>query len=103
MTVTAPHPLAAGASNAFVVRHAPAGAPIFLGGTVLGLGSYAVGPLGVVAGLKNPIQAAGPVVADANGNATLNANVPASILGRSVWVQAVTFGEVSNVAGTWVQ
>ena len=103
MTVTAPQPLAAGASNAFVVRHAPPGSPIFLGGTVLGLGTYNVGPLGVVAGLKNPIQAAGPVVADANGNATLHANVPASILGRSVWVQAVTFGEVSNVAGTWVQ
>jgi hypothetical protein len=103
MTVSAPRPLSAGQSSAFQVRHAPAGQPIFLGGTVFGLGSFNVPQLGIVAGLANPVQAAGPIVADANGNATLNANVPASILGRSVWVQAVTFGEVSNVAGTWVE
>lgn len=103
MTVVAPRPLVGGQSAAFQVRHAPAGQPVFLGGTVFGLGNFTVPQLGIVASLTNPVQAAGPVVADANGNATLNASVPASIVGRSVWVQAVTFGTVSNVAGTWVE
>lgn len=102
MRLAAPRPLTPGGPAVFTVEHAPTGQPVFLGASLVGLGATPVAPLGVVVNLANPIQAGGPKLAAPNGTVSFSANVPASVSGRSVLLQAVTSGEVSNLAGTWV-
>lgn len=75
---------------------------VYLAGTVAGLGSTAIPSLGVTLGINGP-QLAGTSTADALGNGSFNLGVPGSMVGRSVWLQAVVNGDASNVIGTWIE
>lgn len=102
MHLDRPLPLIAGAPNTVQVNNATPGGAVFLAGSLTGLGSIFIAPLGVTSGLAAPVQA-GTATADALGNASFSLNVPAGFVGRAVWLQALEPGRTSNAAGTWVE
>lgn len=102
MRLEGPRPLTPGAPANFQVHNAPANQAVFLAASLSGLGSTFVVQLGVGLSMTAPIQVGGPTLPTAQGTVSFTANVPATISGRTVLVQAITAGEVSNLVGTWV-
>jgi hypothetical protein len=102
MRLEGPRPLTAGTPANFTVHNVPSNQAVFLGASLAGLGNTFIAPLGIAVSMVNPIQVGGPVLPNGAGTASFSANVPASVSGRSVLVQAVTSGEASNLVGTWV-
>lgn len=102
MHLDLPRPMFDGVSNSIVVENASAGSSVFLAGSLGGLGSTPIAPLGVTAGIRAPVQA-GVATASGIGVANFNLVLPSALAGRSVWLQAFETGRVSNVAGSWVE
>jgi hypothetical protein len=104
MTLVAPPPLDLKQPNAIDVWNAPPGQRIYLCAGLAAFYSTPYLPLGVVMSLPGAYSrpVAGPVFADANGNATLTMTPPRWVYGRTLYLQALTAGEVSNVSGTWL-
>jgi len=102
MSVIVPYPLPAGASTIIEVRDATPTVPVFLAASTSGLGSFNAGSLGVILSLDSPFQVGNPLNATLAGNAFFQVFVPPSLVGTSVWIQAAQIGDVTNVAGTWV-
>lgn len=88
--------LAAGSSTSIELRGGTPSAPVGLFLSTRGLGSTPVPPANVVLDLDRPrLVAQG--AADGLGSASFPLAVPASAAGRTVWMQAVQPGRVSNV------
>ncbi len=102
MHLDLPRPMFDGVSNSVVVENASAGSSVFLAGSLGGLGSTPIAPLGVTAGIRAPVQA-GVATASGIGVASFNLVLPPGLTGRSVWLQALETGRVSNVVGSWVE
>ncbi|MDP7062409.1 MAG: hypothetical protein QF489_05675 [Planctomycetota bacterium] len=102
MHLDLPMPSLAGNQMNFAYTNASANRTVYLAGSLVGLGTTPVAPLGVVLDLAAPLQA-GVDQADANGAGLFQVNIPASLAGRSIWGQALQAGRTSNVAGSWVE
>jgi len=102
MTLLSAAPLTGGSAT-LTVEHATPGAPVYLAASTVGLGSIAVPALGVITGLAAPQQVGAAVLADGSGNASFTGTLPAAVIGKSLWFQALQTSRVSNVSGTWVQ
>lgn len=102
MHLDLPRPMFDGVNNLLVVENATAGGTVFLAGSLAGIGSVPIAPLGVTAGIRAPNQT-GVTSANGIGTASFNLVIPPFLAGRSVWLQALESGRVSNVAGTWVE
>ncbi|KAA3607968.1 MAG: hypothetical protein DWQ01_12860 [Planctomycetota bacterium] len=77
-------------------------APVWLGYSLTGLGSFPVPPLGVVLDLDQPFSIGPPLITDPLGAATWSLSIP-NVQGIDVWLQAVQVGLVSNYLATDVQ
>jgi len=102
MHLELPLPMLGGNGYNLQLSHATPAGTVYLAGSLAGLGSVNIGPLGVTAGIAAPAQA-GIATADALGNASFSLSVPPNLIGRSVWLQALETGRVSNVAGSWIE
>lgn len=89
-------------SNSLGFTGATPSGPVFLAGSLAGLGSTFIPSMGVTLGINGP-QLAGTSSADASGNGSFSVAAPGSMVGRSVWLQAVVNGDASNVIGTWIE
>lgn len=94
-------PMTLGANSLSFTGATPSGS-VFLAGSLAGLGSTTIPSLGVTLDVNAPALA-GTTSADGAGAGTFNVAVPGSLLGRSVWLQAVESGAASNVTGSWVE
>jgi hypothetical protein len=95
-------PSLAGSQMNFAYSNAAPNSTIYLAGSLVGLGSTPVAPLGVVLNLAAPLQA-GVDQANASGAGLFQVSIPNSLAGRSFWGQALQAGRTSNVAGSWVE
>ncbi|MFK5956771.1 MAG: hypothetical protein QM477_10040 [Planctomycetota bacterium] len=95
-----PLPMVLGANSLAFTGATPNGA-VFLAGSLASRGSVFIASLNATLGLSNPVQA-GAATADALGNGSFPVNVPGTLVGRSVWLQAVELNSASNAAGTWI-
>lgn len=94
-------PMNVGANSLGFTGATPSGG-VFLAGSLAGTGSTFIPAMGVTLGINGPALA-GTTSADGSGNGNFNVTVPSSLLGRSVWLQAVETGAASNVTGSWVE
>jgi hypothetical protein len=99
--VAAPVPLTVGALATVTAANLNPGAPSFLAGSIAGLGSTAVGQLGVTLNLASPAKVGATVVANGSGAASWSFVVPPLLGGRSVWFQALQNGLTTQVAGSY--
>ncbi len=97
-----PMPALGGAQMNFAFSNANANSTVYLAGSLAGLGSSSVPQLGVVLDLAAPLLAA-TAQASASGGGFFQVNIPSTLVGRSIWGQALQAGRTSNVAGTWVE
>jgi hypothetical protein len=97
-----PMPALAGTQINVAFSNAAPNSTVYLAGSLAGRGSFSVPQLGVVLDLAAPLQA-GVAQASANGSGLFQVSVPNTLIGRSIWGQALQPGNTSNVAGTWVQ
>lgn len=95
-------PLTAGQAVTFSVSGASASLNVYFGYSLTGWAVVNIPGLGAAAGLAGATQI-GIQRADASGNASLNKTVPVGAGGLSVWLQAVSLGDSSNLVATSVQ
>jgi len=98
-----PDPLVAGQTGTFTVVNGTPNAQTWLAYSLVGPGSTAIPPLNVSVGLTAPRRGAGPKSADGQGSVIWNLPVPSAAAGRSIWLQAVQYGKVTNVVATSIQ
>ena len=96
--VISPLPLIAGQAGTIDVTNATPLGTVYIAYSTVGLGSTTVAPLGVTLSLRQP-KALPAQTADASGAVNLVQNVPSTLSGRTVWLQALEQGAVSN----WVE
>jgi len=98
-----PDPLESGNKATLSVTHGTPGAATFLAYSLKGPGSTFVPFLQVTLDLKKPVQAGSKHFADAAGAASWLLKIPASALGKTVWLQAAQFGKVTNRVQSTIQ
>lgn len=101
LTVT-PDPLQGGMTGTFAVTNGDPNTSTYLAYSLVGPGSTYVPMLNVTLGLASPIQAGGTIMTDGSGTGSWNLPVP-SVSGVNVWLQAVQYGQATNVVATSVQ
>jgi len=101
--VVSPDPLQSGQTGTFTVNNGRPFAATWLGYSIVGPGSFYLPPLNVTLGLSNPRRAAGPATTNSEGDVDWQLPIPVIAAGRSVWVQAVQYGQATNVVATAVQ
>ena len=94
--------LYAGQTALFSLSNAAANARLFVGYSVDGLAVNSNSLLGVGFALDNPVLLRA-IRADGSGSASFGLSIPLALLGRSYWVQALGFNEVSNFGYYTVQ
>jgi len=95
MYLKVPHLFTGVADTIEVVRCNP-NQTVFLAFSFSGVGMFPVGQLGVNVLLENPALAA-TTTSNGSGNASFPIVTPGSLFGRTVWLEAVQNGQVSNV------
>ena len=90
-----PH-LHTGVADSLVVKNGTPNSPVYLAYSLAGLGNTAVGPLGVVLPLANPVHAATRTTNFA-GTASFPVVPPGALFNRTIYLEAVQSGLVSNV------
>jgi len=95
-----PDPLVAGQTGTFTATNGDANVNTYLAYSLVGSGSTYVPFLNVTLDLTAPKQGGPTVVSDPSGTAVWNLTVPAGAAGRNVWLQAVQYGNVSNLVAT---
>lgn len=104
MTLLSEQPVTAGSPTTITIEHAASSSDLWLAYSTIGLGSTPVLPLAVFLDISSPVLALGPLTTGTFGELTISiGSVPASLAGRSLWLQAAQAGDVSNVSNTWVQ
>ncbi len=98
-----PDPLLAGQSGTFTVTNGTPLANTYLAYSLVGPGSTWVPALNATLGLASPLRAAGPTPTNASGTVSWTLPIPAAGVGLSVWLQAVEYGQVTNVIATSIQ
>lgn len=96
MELTPPLSLTGGASATFTVTGAPGSAVVYLAYSLTGTGLYSVPALGAVLGLAAPAEAA-RATANGSGTATITRFIPGGASGLTVWLQAITSGDTSDI------
>jgi|GEM_PF-821513 subtilisin-like proprotein convertase family protein len=95
--------LHAGASSLLDVSNGAASTRTYLAYSLMGLGSFSVPSLGVTLGIASPALATSPQNTNTSGATTFVLSIPGGASGRSVWMQSVQSGLVSNVLALTVQ
>lgn len=95
MYLKVPHLFTGVADTIEVVRCNP-NQTVFLAFSFSGVGMFPVGRLGVNVLLDNPALA-GTTTSNVSGNASFPIVPPGSLFGRTVWLEAVQNGQISNV------
>lgn len=95
MYLKVPH-LFTGVADTIVVERCNPNATVFLAYSMSGVGMFPVGQLGVTVLLDNPALAA-TTASDSAGVASFPIVLPGSLFGRTLWLEAVQNGQVSNV------
>lgn len=95
MYLKVPH-LEVGTADTIQVVRCIANAPVYLAYSLSGLGSFTVPSLGVTVNLDSPALAA-TTTSNASGVATYAIVPPGALFDRTVWLEAVQNGQVSNV------
>ena len=95
MYLKVPH-LFTGVADTIEVARCTASQTVFLAFSLSGVGMFPVGQLGVTVMLDSPALAA-TTTANAAGKASFPIVPPGSLFGRTVWLEAVQNGKVSNV------
>ena len=90
-----PH-LAVGVADTILVSNATPNSPVYLAYSLFGVGATPVSQLGVTVYLQNPVHAA-TTTSNANGNASFGVVAPGALAGRTIYLEAVQMGQVSNV------
>jgi len=96
-----PH-LFAGVAATLVVKNATPNSPVYLAYSMAGLGSTPVAALGIVVNLQNPVHAA-TKVANGVGTASFAVVPPGGLFNRTIYLEAVQIGLVSNVVAEFVE
>jgi glucose/arabinose dehydrogenase len=96
-----PH-LYTGVADTLVVKNATPNSPVYLAYSLAGLGSTPVAALGITVNMANPVHAA---TRTANGSGTANFAVvaPGALFNRTIYLEAVQSGLVSNVVAEFVE
>jgi subtilisin-like proprotein convertase family protein len=71
--------------------------------SLTGLGSKYIPQLGVTLGLDGPAVLGTPGASDGLGNISWSITAPANAVGRSYWLQALQYGQISNIDAGVVQ
>lgn len=100
--MVAPFPLDVVEDAKLELRLGAAHAPAWMAYSLQGPGSTPVPPLGVVLGLANPKQLAGPMQTDGTGYAKWEMPIPPGAQGRTVWFQGVQSGNTTNLFRTTI-
>jgi len=95
MYLKVPH-LFTGVADTIEVERCNPNATVFLAYSMSGVGMFPVGQLGVTVLLDNPALAA-TTASDSAGVASFAIVLPGSLFGRTLWLEAVQNGQVSNV------
>lgn len=95
-----PDPLVGGQTATFTAENGDPSTNTYLAYSLHGPGSTFVPFLNVTLDIAKPKQAGGVVVSDATGKAVWNLPIPAQAVGRNVWLQAVQYGNKTNVVAT---
>ncbi|MFG0330898.1 MAG: hypothetical protein ACF8PN_13495 [Phycisphaerales bacterium] len=90
-------PLVAGSRGIAVIDEARPNDLAWLVGSLRGEGSTEIPGLALRVDLRNPQQLGGAQRTDATGSASWSLVVPPGSVGTEVWIQAVQFGNASNV------
>jgi len=98
-----PDPLLGGQNGNFSVTNGNPNTTTFLGYSLVGTGSTYVPVLDVTLDLASPKQGGSSITTDANGDGSWTLPVPASAIGRNVWLQAVQFQNKTNVVASSIQ
>ena len=88
--------LSSGSSATFTVSGAPASTNVYLAYSLTGQGVTDIAPLQTTIGLDSPVRA-GLDLSTPAGNASFTRGIPSGGAGVTVWIQAVTMGDTSNV------
>lgn len=92
-----------GATSLVDVSNGSANTTTWLAYSIVGLGSYTIPALGVTLGIASPARAASPQNTNSSGGVSFVLNIPGSASGRSVWLQGLQSGLVTNVLPLVVQ
>jgi subtilisin-like proprotein convertase family protein len=95
--------LNAGGTALLDVSNGAANSNTYLTYSLIGLGSYNVPALGITLGLNSPQLATSSQVTNVAGDVTFTLSVPSGAIGRSVWMQAVQAGQITNILALTVQ
>jgi len=97
-----PQPLIAGELADFCVSDANPHSTTWLAYSLVGEGTYDVPMLDITLCIANPIQIGSSQRTNGDGEACWIVEIPDNAHGVDVWLQAVQYGQVSNVVATWV-
>ncbi len=98
------HPVPTGATSTITSVGADPFEGVYLAGSIAGLGSTMVPPLGAALDLDQPMQVGNIAVANQGGKATWDVFFPGNVSGMTVWFQAIsTSGWTSRVLQVQVQ
>jgi glucose/arabinose dehydrogenase len=96
-----PH-LYTGVADTLVVRNATPNAPVYLAYSLVGLGSTPVAALGIIVNMANPVHAA-TATTNVSGRASFPVVAPGALFNRTIFLEAVQAGLVSNVVAEFVE
>ena len=97
-----PDPMQGGMNATFNVTNGTPNTNTWLAYSLTGPGSTYISMLDVTLGLANPVQGAGPTMSNGSGAVTWTLPIP-SVSGVNVWLQAVQYGQATNVVATSIQ
>jgi|GEM_PF-1728488 len=92
-----PYPLQSGQNASFTVTDSSPNTATYLAYSTTGASSTYIPLLDAFLYLANPTQAGSVMTTNAQGNAVWNLPIPAAAAGRTVWLQAVQYGDMSNL------
>ena len=96
-----PH-LFTGVSDSLLVHNATPNSPVYLAYSFVGLGSTPVAALGVTVRMANAIYAM-TTTSNGSGEASFGVVPPGALFNRTIYLEAVQNGRVSNVVEEFVE